>query len=112
MHCCSPSPTAAASSPNCCARGTKSLDRGARTITELHSLLLEAGSPGADQICRFQRKQALDTVARAILGACFQNSVRPDAATGEAAGRRYADELGDMAIAYVLTPERRRNAET
>lgn len=49
---------------------------------------------------------ALDTTARAILGACFHNSVRPDPADGETARRRYADELGDMAIAYLLTPDR------
>lgn len=93
-------------------RGTRSLDRGARTITELHRLLLEAATPYTDQIRRSQPQQALDTAARAVLGACFHNSVRPDAATGEAARHRYADELGDMAIAYLLTPDRRRNAET
>ncbi|MFC8075037.1 TetR/AcrR family transcriptional regulator [Streptomyces sp. NPDC057307] len=93
-------------------RGTRPLDRGARTITELHRLLLEAANPYTDQIRRSQPQQALDTVARAILGACFHNSVRPDAATSEAARRQYADELGDMAIAYLLTPDQRRNAET
>lgn len=92
-------------------RGTRSLDRGARTITELHRLLLEAAAPYTDQIRRSEPQQALDAAARAILGACFHNSVRPDAATGEAARRRYADELGDMAIAYLLSPDRRRNAE-
>ncbi|MGC4951347.1 hypothetical protein ACLQ2N_34900 [Streptomyces sp. DT224] len=40
-------------------------------------------------------------------GACFHNSVRPDPATGETAQRRYADELSDMAVAYLLTPDRR-----
>ncbi|MFB7999344.1 TetR/AcrR family transcriptional regulator [Streptomyces sp. NPDC056002] len=93
-------------------RGTRALDRGSRTITELHRLLLEAAAPYAGQIRRSQPQQALDTAARAILGACFHNSVRPDAATGEAARRQYADELGDMAIAYLLTPDRRRNADT
>ncbi|MFD7079943.1 hypothetical protein [Streptomyces sp. NPDC059918] len=84
----------------------------ARTITELHRLLLGAAAPYTDQIRRSEPRQALDTVARAILIACFHNSVRPDAATGEAARRRYANELGDMAIAYLLTPDRRRSAET
>ncbi|MEU3369396.1 helix-turn-helix domain-containing protein [Streptomyces sp. NPDC006660] len=93
-------------------RGTRSLDRGARTITELHRLLLEAATPYTDQIRRSRPQQALDTAARAILGACFHNSVRPDAATGEASRRQYADELGDMAIAYLSTPDRRHNAET
>ncbi|MFJ9523055.1 TetR/AcrR family transcriptional regulator [Kitasatospora sp. NPDC101801] len=93
-------------------RGSRSLDRGARTITELHRLLLEAAQPYTDQIRRSEPRRALDTVARAILGACFHNSVRPDAATGEAARRRYADELGDMAIAYLLTPGRSRDAES
>ncbi|MFE9411377.1 TetR/AcrR family transcriptional regulator [Streptomyces sp. NPDC006704] len=93
-------------------RGTRSLDRGARTITELHRLLLEAATPYTDQIRRSRPQQALDTAARAVLGACFHNSVRPDAATGEAARRQYADELGDMAIAYLSTPDRRHNAET
>ncbi|MFJ6699460.1 TetR/AcrR family transcriptional regulator [Streptomyces sp. NPDC091272] len=93
-------------------RGTRSLDRGARTITELHRLLLEAADPYTDQIRRTQPQQALDTAARALLGACFHNSVRPDAATDEADRRRYADELGDMAIAYLLTPDRHHDAET
>lgn len=93
-------------------RGTRSLDRGARTITELHRLLLEAAAPYTDQIRRSQPQTALDTAARAILGACFHNSVRPDAATGEVARRRYADELSDMAIAYLSTPDRRRSADT
>ncbi|MEV7372967.1 TetR/AcrR family transcriptional regulator [Streptomyces sp. NPDC090301] len=91
-------------------RGTRSLDRGARTITELHRLLLEAAAPYTDQIRRSQPQQALDTAARALLGACFHNSVRPDAATSETDRRRYADELGDMAIAYLLTSDRRRDA--
>ncbi|MFJ5817243.1 hypothetical protein ACIQGT_25590 [Streptomyces sp. NPDC093108] len=93
-------------------RGTRSLDRGARTITELHRLLLEAAAPYTDQIRRSQPQQALDTAARALLGACFHNSVRPDAATGEADRCRYADELGDMAIAYLLSPDRHRDAGT
>ncbi|MFI5801401.1 hypothetical protein [Streptomyces sp. NPDC051561] len=91
---------------------SRSLDRSARTITELHRLLLEAAHPYTGQIRRSEPQQALDTAARALLGACFHNSVRPDAATGEAARRRYADELADMAIAYLLTPDRRRSAET
>ncbi|MFF5639654.1 TetR/AcrR family transcriptional regulator [Streptomyces sp. NPDC012825] len=93
-------------------RGTRSLDRGARTITELHRLLLEAADPYTDQIRRSQPQQALDTTARAILGACFHNSVRPDAVTGEAARRQYADELSRMAIAYLLTPDQPRHDET
>lgn len=94
------------------ARGPRSLDRGARTITELHRLLIEAAAPHAGQIRRSDPGAALDTAARAVLGACFHNSVRPDAATGEAARRRYADELSDMAIAYLLTPDRPRSART
>lgn len=91
-------------------RGTASLDRGARTITEIHRLLIEAARPYADQIRRSDPETALDTAARAILGACFHNSVRPDPATGEAAQHRYADELGAMATAYLLTPGSRRSA--
>ncbi|MFI5756702.1 TetR/AcrR family transcriptional regulator [Streptomyces sp. NPDC051569] len=93
-------------------RRTTSLDRGARTITEIHRLLLEAAAPYTDQIRRSRPEAALDTAARAILGACFHNSVRPDPVTGEAARRRYADELSDMAITYLLTPERHRTAQT
>ncbi|MCX5535974.1 TetR/AcrR family transcriptional regulator [Streptomyces sp. NBC_00006] len=88
-------------------RGTKPPDRGARTITEVHRLLLEAAAPYAGEIRRSDPHKALDTAARAILGACFHNSVRPDPATGEQAQRQYADELSDMAIAYLLTPDRR-----
>ncbi|MCZ4098697.1 MULTISPECIES: TetR/AcrR family transcriptional regulator [unclassified Streptomyces] len=87
-------------------RGAKALDRGSRTITTIHRLLLEAAAPHSHEIRRSDRPAALDTAARAILGACFHNSVRPDAATGDAA-HRYADELSDMAIAYLLTPDRR-----
>ncbi|MFJ8949288.1 TetR/AcrR family transcriptional regulator [Streptomyces sp. NPDC102381] len=88
-------------------RGTKPPDRGARTITEVHRLLLEAAAPYAGEIRRSDPQKALDTVARAVLGACFHNSVRPDPAIGEEAQRQYADELSDMAIAYLLTPDRR-----
>ncbi|WP_328316133.1 TetR/AcrR family transcriptional regulator [Streptomyces sp. NBC_00388] len=91
-------------------RGAASLDRGARTITEIHRLLLEAAAPYTGQIQRSHPGTALDTAARAILGACFHNSVRPDPATGETALRQYADALGDMALAYLLTPDRRRTA--
>ncbi|MER5866171.1 helix-turn-helix domain-containing protein [Kitasatospora sp. NPDC002040] len=91
-------------------RGARSLDRGARTITELHRLLLDAAAPYTGQIRRSDPQAALDTAARAILGASFHNSVRPDAATGEAARGRYADELADMATTYLLTPDRPRNA--
>ncbi|MFJ9087978.1 TetR/AcrR family transcriptional regulator [Streptomyces sp. NPDC102384] len=88
-------------------RGAKPPDRGARTITEVHRLLLEAAAPYAGEIRRSDPQKALDTVARAVLGACFHNSVRPDPAIGEEAQRQYADELSDMAIAYLLTPDRR-----
>ncbi|MFJ8799311.1 TetR/AcrR family transcriptional regulator [Streptomyces sp. NPDC102487] len=94
------------------ARGAKVTDRGARTITVVHGLLLEAAAPYADQIRRSDPQAALDTAARALLGACFHNSVRPDPATGETAQRRYANELSDMALAYLLTPDRRGTART
>ncbi|MCQ4046658.1 TetR/AcrR family transcriptional regulator [Streptantibioticus rubrisoli] len=89
-------------------RETSALDRGARAITEIHRLFLEAATPYAGQIQRSHPRTALDTVARAILGACFHNSVRPDRPADEAAQRLYADQLSDMAIAYLLTPDRRR----
>lgn len=89
------------------ARGATSLDRGSRAITEIHRLLLDAAAPHTGQIRRSDPELALDTAARAILGACFHNSVRPDPYTGEAARRRFADELGGMAAAYLLTPDRR-----
>jgi AcrR family transcriptional regulator len=88
------------------ARGAKPTDRGARTIAKVHRLLLEAAAPYTNEIRRSDPQAALDTAARALLGACFHNSVRPDPATGETAQRRYADELGDMAVAYLLTPDR------
>lgn len=86
------------------ARETDALALGARTITEIHRLLLDAALPHAGQIRRADPGTALDTVARAILGACFHNSVRPDSFTDEAAQRRYADELAEMAMAYLLSP--------
>ncbi|WP_405014994.1 TetR/AcrR family transcriptional regulator [Kitasatospora sp. NBC_01539] len=89
-------------------RGATSLDRGAATITTIHRLLLDAAAPYTDLIRRSDPQAALDTAARAVLGACFHNSLRPDPATGAAARRRYADELSDMAIAYLLTPDHRR----
>ncbi|MFD9378702.1 hypothetical protein ACFWBH_24695 [Streptomyces sp. NPDC059999] len=94
------------------ARGPGSLDRGARAITEIHRLLPEAATPDKDQIRRSDPQGALDTTARAILGACFHNSVRPDPADGETARRRYADERGDMAIAYLLALDRQGTVHT
>ncbi|WP_241778658.1 MULTISPECIES: TetR/AcrR family transcriptional regulator [unclassified Streptomyces] len=93
-------------------RGAGALDRGARTISEIHRLLLEAAAPHTHEIRRPDPAAALDTVARAVLGACFHNSVRPDPVTGEVARRQYADELSDMALAYLLTPGRRRTAHS
>ncbi|WP_327257014.1 hypothetical protein [Streptomyces sp. NBC_01244] len=81
-------------------------------MVAIHRLLLEAAAPYVHQIRRADPEAALDVAARAVLGACFHNSVRPDSATGEAAQRQYADELGDMAIAYLLTPGRSRTAGT
>lgn len=89
------------------ARGIDVMDRGARTIVEVHRLLLEAAAPHTDQIRRSDPEAALDTAARALLGACFHNSVRPDRPVDEATQSRYADELSDMALAYLLTPDRR-----
>ncbi|MFJ4914285.1 TetR/AcrR family transcriptional regulator [Streptomyces sp. NPDC088726] len=94
------------------ARGVKAVDRGAHAITEIHRLLVEAATRYTDEIRRSDPQAALDTVARALLGACFHNSVRPDPATGEVALRRYADELSDMATAYLLTPDRDRTSRS
>jgi AcrR family transcriptional regulator len=94
------------------ARGAKPSERGARTITEVHRLLLDAAAPYVDEIRRSDPQAALDTVARALLGACFHNSVRPDPATGATAMSRYANDLSDMAVAYLLTPDRRGTART
>ncbi|MFC8453152.1 TetR/AcrR family transcriptional regulator [Kitasatospora sp. NPDC057223] len=95
------------------ARGTAgALERGARTITEIQRYLIEAAIPYAGEIRRSDPQVALDTVARAVLGACFHTSVHPDRPAGEAALRRYADELGDMAIAYLRTPDRRPAARS
>ncbi|MFD3874744.1 hypothetical protein [Streptomyces sp. NPDC058623] len=58
-------------------RGTRPLERGAHTITELHRLLLGAAMPYIDRFRRSRPQDALDTTARAILGACFHNSSDP-----------------------------------
>ncbi|WP_405010030.1 TetR/AcrR family transcriptional regulator [Kitasatospora sp. NBC_01539] len=89
------------------ARGASAPDRGARAVTEIQRLLLDAATPYAGQIRRSDPQAALDTVARAVLGACFHTAVHPDRPVGEAALRRYADELGDMATGYLRTPDRR-----
>ncbi|MFJ9173656.1 TetR/AcrR family transcriptional regulator [Streptomyces sp. NPDC102360] len=93
-------------------RGARPSDRGARTITKVHRLLLDAAAPYTDEIRRPDPQAALDTAARALLGACFHNSVRPDPATGATAMRRYADDLSDMAVAYLRTPDPRDAART
>ncbi|MEV0846679.1 TetR/AcrR family transcriptional regulator [Streptomyces sp. NPDC049954] len=84
------------------------LDRGERTIAEIHLLLLEAAGPYTAEIRRFDARAALDTVARALLGACFHDSLRPDRPADEAARSHYAEELSDMALAYLTSPDRRR----
>ncbi|MCX2730246.1 helix-turn-helix domain containing protein [Saccharopolyspora sp. NFXS83] len=89
------------------AREVDVMDRGARTIAEVHRLLLDAAAPYSAEIRRSNPEQALDTAARVLLGACFHNSVRPDRPADDAAQSRYADELSDMALAYLLTPDRR-----
>ncbi|GAB2671932.1 TetR family transcriptional regulator [Saccharopolyspora gloriosae] len=89
------------------AREVDVMDRGARTITEVHRLLLAAAAPYTAEIRRNDPQRALDTAARALLGACFHNSVRPDRPADDEARSRYADELSDMALAYLRTPDRR-----
>ncbi|MFB6775105.1 TetR/AcrR family transcriptional regulator [Streptomyces sp. NPDC056337] len=93
-------------------RAGGALDRGARTISEIHRFLIDAAMPYVDQIRRPAPEAALDTAARALLGACFHNSLRPDRFTSEAALHRYADELRDMALAYLLAPEPSRSSES
>ena len=88
------------------ARDIDVLDRGTRTIAEVHRLLLEAAAPHTGAIRRADPRGALDAVARALLGACFHNSVRPDQPTDDDARRRYAAELAEMGLAYLLTPDR------
>lgn len=88
-------------------RGTRTPDRVARTIDEIHRLLLEAAAPYTAQIRRSCPEAALATVADALLGAGFHNSIRPDRPMDEAAQNRFANELSDMALAYLLSRDRR-----
>ncbi|MFE2373718.1 TetR/AcrR family transcriptional regulator [Streptomyces sp. NPDC059398] len=88
-------------------REAQVMDRGSRTMTEVHRLLLTAAAPYTGQIRRPDPGAALDTVARALLGACFHNSIRPDRPVDEESRSLYADELTEMALAYLLSPGRR-----
>lgn len=80
-------------------------DHGARTIAEIHRLIIDALVPYAEQFRRPDREAALDTVARTLVGACFHSSIRPDRLMDHAGREQYATELRDMTLAYLLDPD-------
>lgn len=79
-------------------------DHGAQTIDQIHQLIIEALTPYADQTRRADRDIALDTVARALIGTCFHSSIRPGRPMSDAGRARFAAELRDMALAYLVGP--------
>ncbi len=91
-------------------RNAQMVDRGVRTRAELHRILFEAVAPYTDQIRRFDPQVALEAVERTIIGACVHTAVRPDRPADEAGWNLYADQLSDMALAYLLSPDRRSTA--
>ncbi|NSC25575.1 hypothetical protein FM076_32260 [Streptomyces albus subsp. chlorinus] len=81
-------------------------ERAARTAAEVRRLLHEAATPYLGQIRRTDPPAALDAVARTVLGACVHAVLRPDGLDDADAWKWYADQLGDMTLAYLRTPDR------
>ncbi|WP_434599023.1 TetR/AcrR family transcriptional regulator [Streptomyces sp. A5-4] len=89
-------------------RGAHTLDRGSGPSPRSTACCSKRLAPSPTRSGANDPRTALDTVARALLGACFHDSLRHDRPAGEAARIRHADELSGMAIAYLRTPGRRR----
>ncbi|MFD7923794.1 TetR/AcrR family transcriptional regulator [Streptomyces sp. NPDC059740] len=89
------------------ARGTDVMDRGFRVVAVLHRLLREAAEPHLGEIRRTDPRSALDAMARTLIGACVHTAARSDRPADEAGWDWYADQLSDMALAYLRTPDRR-----
>lgn len=79
-------------------------DHGVETIAQIHRLITDALVPYAGQFRQPDRDVALDTVARTLVGACFHSSIRPDRPMSDTDRERYATELRDMTLAYLLNP--------
>ncbi|MCA1218269.1 TetR/AcrR family transcriptional regulator [Streptomyces sp. 8L] len=88
-----------------------SLGRGMTTIAELSRVLSDAAAPYTDQIRRRDPAAALDLVARSVIGTCAHTAVRPDRPADEEGWTRLADQLSDMGLAYLTTPDRPRDGQ-
>ncbi|WLQ45354.1 helix-turn-helix domain containing protein [Streptomyces laculatispora] len=83
-------------------------ERGRRALAETRRLLLEAAEPHRAEILRSDPGMALDVIARTIVGACIHAVLRPDKLPDRPAWKQFADQLSDMAVAYLMTPDRWR----
>ena len=81
-------------------------DRGLRAVTEVERLFRAAAEPHLAEVRRTDPGAALELAGRTITSTCLQACVRGDM-PDTASWTRLAGELSAMAMAYLLTPDRR-----
>jgi AcrR family transcriptional regulator len=88
------------------------VDAGARAHAETRRLLRDAAAPYMAEIRRADPYGALDVAVRTVTAACIFTAVQADGPGDDVVWSAYADELSDTAVAYLLTPDRRKRADT
>jgi AcrR family transcriptional regulator len=80
--------------------------RGLQTLTVLQRLFLEAAAPYTHQIVRSARSNALTTTLRTIIGAGGHRAAAIQWWPDGLSWQQWADEITEMATAYLITPTR------
>ncbi|MEV4581596.1 helix-turn-helix domain-containing protein [Nonomuraea jabiensis] len=82
-------------------------DRGSRAHAEMRRLVRDAAAPYMAEIRRADPSAALDVAIRTVTAACLFTAVQG----GDVGWSAYVDQMSDMALAYLLTPDRRKRAD-
>jgi AcrR family transcriptional regulator len=86
----------------------KSLEeRGREALESVRQLFEQASRPYRGQVCRSDPAAALAAVERMITGALIHRAAMQSSSRDNIPVQEYARQLSDMAIAYLLTPDRR-----
>ncbi|MCP2360004.1 AcrR family transcriptional regulator [Nonomuraea thailandensis] len=86
-------------------------DRGVQAHTEMRRLVREAAAPYMTEVRRADPAAAVDTAVRTVTASCIFTAVQADGSEENVIWADHADQLSDMAVAYLLTPDRRKRAD-
>jgi len=89
-------------------RRSEMVERGQLALVVFNDLFQQAAAPHLDEVRRHDPVAALHVVERAITGAMVHRAVLDDPEDG-LTWEEYADQLSDMALTYLSTPERPRS---